>query len=107
MPEESGPQSLEEWVYKMHRENWLHRRRPGFRLGEASPLIASNHLIEEAVEFQAEVIGNNHAAAVDELANVLGVVVHAAHMLGVSMHDLSTTCTRQLLDNFAPPKGTP
>ena len=103
MSEPDSVTLLAEWVCKLHHESWEHARRQGFRLGEATPLIASNHLIEEAAEFQAEVMKHpqpNRAA--QELADVLGVVVHAAQMIDISMNDLAVLCM-ELRENFREP----
>lgn len=93
-------------IYKLHQQGAYHVKR-GFSLKDASALTASNHLIEEAVELQAEVtLGNTHIdiiayeKAVEEAADVLLVFLHLTVVANLSLYHIIKKAKEKLKQNF-------
>ena len=74
-------QDLLDYVEELHQKDAIHVRR-GFKLSQATALDASNHLLEEAIELQAEVIQNQEFGYTDDMLDEASdVLVCYLHLL--------------------------
>jgi phosphoribosyl-ATP pyrophosphohydrolase len=81
-------------------ENAIHKKR-GFSLQESTLELAANHLIEEAVELQAEAtISRNRDGIVEESADVLATWLHLLLLCGVSFDEVVDKCAKKLNQEF-------
>ena len=69
-------------IQKLHAEGAYHIKR-GFSLKDAEPVRTANHLIEEVVELQAEIIEGEYDLSLEEASDVLLVYLHLIHLLGI------------------------
>lgn len=86
-------------VQQLHELGAFHVKR-GFSLKDAKLTTASNHLIEEAVELQAEVLDGNYDTKLEEAADVLLVYLHLLHLSKVSFSEVVSFAERKLEKNF-------
>lgn len=86
-------------VIRLHKDGAYHRRR-GFKLNDANEFVASNHLLEECVELQAEMQHGNHCRRIEESADVLCVFLHLLYLGGVPLSDVVAKAQQQLDSNF-------
>lgn len=86
-------------IHTMHAAGMMHKRR-GFSLSDVTPMEGTNHLIEEAVEFQAEIMCKNKERATKEAADALACLLSTLFMADISIHDVIDTCDRDLDANF-------
>jgi len=88
------------FVRELHENNAIHRKR-GFGLQESSSILASNHMIEEVVELQAEAVIEQHRdGVIEESSDVLATWLHLLLHCDVSMQEVIDRCTEKLLDTF-------
>jgi phosphoribosyl-ATP pyrophosphohydrolase len=91
---------LVKFVKELHYRNAIHKKR-GFRLQDSTKLMASSHMLEEAVELQAEAcIENHHDGIVEESADVLATWLHLLLHCEVEMQEVIDKCVEKLLDIF-------
>ena len=95
----SDLESLDRRIQQMHKAGSIHRRR-GFRLSDATPELASNHMLEEAVELQAEVQWGNYQSQIEEAADLLNVFLHLLWMSGIPLTAVVAAGHQKLTDNF-------
>lgn len=93
-------------IDKLHQQGAYHVKR-GFSLKDSTPLTASNHLIEEACELQAEVTTGDtltdvfaYEKAVEEAADVLLVFLHLVVVANLSIYHVIKTAKQKLKKNF-------
>ena len=88
-------------VEKLHQSPHYHVRR-GFGLGDLPVHLASNHLIEEATELQAELLmpTPDREKVLKELADVIGVFHCICVKLGVTPQMLMTLAATNLQETF-------
>ena len=91
---------LIEYISELHRNNAIHIKR-GFRLQDATPLIASNHLIEETVELQAEVICGNEDGIIDEASDALACLLHLLEMKKITLDVIAKHSKQKLIKVFS------
>lgn len=92
-------EDLYEFVQKLHDGNAKHKRR-GFGLKEASLAVISNHLIEENVEFQAELLSGDQIKQLAEAADVIGAFLHAIYAAGLPLDVVVRAAEMGLRTNF-------
>ena len=85
----------------LHNVDAIHVKR-GFKLSEATALDASNHMLEEAVELQAEVIAGDGSpeSVVEEAADTLICYLHLLKRMGVKVDDVTDRAYNKLLEVF-------
>jgi phosphoribosyl-ATP pyrophosphohydrolase len=86
-------------IRALHKAGAYHRKR-GFRLNEAEPVLASNHVIEEAVELQAECVYGTYHSQLDEAADLLCVWLHLLWLSGVPLSVVLERASQKLDQNF-------
>jgi phosphoribosyl-ATP pyrophosphohydrolase len=87
-------------VQELHDNGALHKKR-GFSLHDSTPELAANHMIEEAVELQAEAtIARNRDGVVEESADVLATWLHLLIHCDVSFEEVVVRCMEKLRDTF-------
>lgn len=91
---------LLELIDNLNRGGAYHIRR-GFSLADTTPLLCTNHLLEEVVELQAEVcISKDREATLDEASDVLAIFLHFIHINDIDLEMLATRCMEKLQANF-------
>lgn len=90
---------LNETVIALHNAGAFHKRR-GFRLDAADERDATNHLLEEAVELQAECFRGRYQTQINEAADLLGVFLHLLWMMGIPLPVVVERCAEKLKENF-------
>lgn len=89
-------------IRDMRDNNFRHKRR-GFRLRDATPEFLTVHLLEEAVELQAEVIvSKDRAKIVDEAGDVLCVFLHLLIASDISLYEVTDHALRKLKEALVP-----
>ncbi len=87
---------LMDQIRELRDNNYRHKRR-GFRLKAVSPEFLTVHLLEEAVELQAEVLtGGTRTQIVDEAGDVLCVFLHLLIAKGIPLHDVVSHAMEKL-----------
>lgn len=90
---------LDRYIHELDKRGAWHKRR-GFRLSDATTQIATNHLLEEAVELQAEMANGNFASQIKEAGNLLGVFLHLLWMAGIPLERVISSTFKTLDENF-------
>lgn len=80
---------------EMHKGFFYHKKR-GFLLGTVTPTMVSCHLLEEAVELQAEIISDNHEGIVEEAADVYLLLMHLFVTLNLDIKKVETEALQKL-----------
>jgi len=88
-------QKLIDLVDLLYEHNAYHVKR-GFRINESSPLIASNHLLEEAVELQAEVIEADREAIIEESGDLLALFCHLIKQTDITLEEVVDSAVNKL-----------
>ena len=86
-------------VARLHNLGAMHIRR-GFRLSDATPELAANHLLEEGVELQAEIMNGDRQAMLAEASDLLAVLTHLLHMLEIPIENVAAAALAGLSKNF-------
>lgn len=86
-------------VAKLHQLGAYHIKR-GFSLKDSKLTTASNHLIEEAVELQAEVLDGDIDSKIEEAADVLLVFLHLLKISKISLNDVIAFAFKKLTRTF-------
>lgn len=97
------------------RQTCARHRKKGFFITQLQPPVQSNHLIEEVVELQAEVLGpfydGRRAALLREAADTVVVLLHLLIQCGIDCEELLPACLKSLSDHWEPglarPKAKP
>lgn len=77
-----------------------HRKR-GFSLSDSTPTIASTHMLEEAVELQAEVlITGDREAIIEESSDLLATWLHLLLQCDVEFETVVDKCIQKLHSVF-------
>jgi phosphoribosyl-ATP pyrophosphohydrolase len=76
-----------------------HHRR-GYALADATPSVATNHVLEEAVEFQAAVLHGSRGEAEREAADLLLVYLHALQLANCDISIVIAFAHQKLGDTF-------
>ena len=93
-------QELIALVAELRDKNAYHRKR-GFQLQDSTSTLISNHLLEEAVELQAEAcIEENREGVIDESSDVLATFLHLVLHCKVDFQEVINRCTEKLLKTF-------
>lgn len=96
----SGIDELLILVQKLHDDGAIHKKR-GFSLHDSTRELAANHMIEEAVELQAEAtISHDRAGIVEESADVLATWLHLLIHCDVPFEEVVSRCMTKLEDTF-------
>lgn len=75
-------------IERLYEIDAIHIKR-GFRVKtDGNKLVASNHLLEEAVELQAEVMVDNREAIVEEAGDLLTLIVHLLKRCDISFDEV-------------------
>ena len=82
-------------IDELYEVNAYHVKR-GFRLKEATSLMVSNHLLEEAVELQSEIMANNREAIVEEAGDVIVLFARVLRTTDVGLDEVLTFATKKL-----------
>ena len=87
---------LIEYIDELHDTNAIHIKR-GFCLQEANPIFATIHMLEEAVELQAEVCCDGpREAVVEEAADTLACYLHLLRILDISAEEVEERAIEKL-----------
>lgn len=95
-------------VQRLHKANAFHIKR-GRRILSYSVADNSNHLLEEAVEVQAEVLAHPDSGctsirgtdkALEELGDTLGVLYHLMIRLGFSLDEVEAVTMKKYSEIF-------
>ena len=100
-------------VLRLHQANAIHIRK-GFHLLDASIADCTNHLLEETVEAQAEVLsvlclaglshveywGDNRASVIEELGDARSVYLHLLIRMGLTEEDVDKIALEKLARSF-------
>lgn len=86
-------------VKHLHAERAMHVKR-GFCLSDLDVERTSNHLLEEAIELQAEVLEGHRDGVVDESADVLATWLHLLQYQKIDFQEVLERCRQKLLDVF-------
>lgn len=93
-------QELIALVKELHDKNAYHRKR-GFQLQDSTKILASSHMLEEAVELQAEAcIEEDHDGVIEESSDVLATWLHLLLHCEVDFQEVIDRCVVKLLDTF-------
>lgn len=93
-------ETLIQLVSDLYENNAIHVKR-GFRLRtEGSNLVASNHLIEEAVELQAELIAENREATVEEAGDLLTLMCHILKRNNISIEEIAASAVEKVARSY-------
>ena len=92
-------QRLIDLIDDLYKLNAYHIRR-GFRLKEGSALIASNHLLEEAIELQAEVIDSDREAIIEEAGDTLAVFCHLLKRTDISLEEVVESALDKVVRSY-------
>ncbi len=106
-------EDLDRLVADMHHTGYIHRKR-GFSMNEVDMAVASNHMIEEACEYQAACIAwsgqlykdrdrSEHEARVEEAGDLLGCFLHLNLMAGISLGEIVMRAEEKLMERFRAP----
>jgi NTP pyrophosphatase (non-canonical NTP hydrolase) len=109
VPDTTQPGHLERIIKILVAKNARHVRK-GTVLGQETWLDVIEHLKEEVREFEDAMqpryyapIGEQHRHRIEELGDILGIVVHAAVKLGVSMAEVEAAEIEKLSQRFTVP----
>lgn len=104
--------TLRDKIVHLNHVNAIHVNR-GFRLQEVSIAVCSNHMIEEAVEAQAEILSlgiNNYNSTtlspgskeliVEELGDMQVCYHHLLVKLGITPEEVELAAVKKLEKNF-------
>lgn len=90
---------LEERVSEFHLLGAYHKKR-GFSLSQSKLTTASNHLIEEVVELQAEVLDGTYDTKREEGADVLLVFLSLLWISNMSFSEIVDVASKKIEKNF-------
>jgi hypothetical protein len=100
-------QPIDVWyrIEELRRRDAIHRKR-GFAINDIGAAMQSNHLIEEATEFQAEILNSpgcigdardkSLVAIIEEASHVLSVYLHLLIKLGIPLSEVSEKAVQML-----------
>lgn len=87
-------------VKELHDKGSYHKKR-GFSLRDSTAQLASNHMIEEAVELQAEAtITHDRDATIEESADVLATWLHLLLHCEIVFQEVVDRCDSKLREIF-------
>ena len=91
---------LIEKVRQLYEADAIHIKR-GFRVRtEGSLMVASNHLIEEAVELQAELLFGEKPAQVEEAGDLLTLFCHILKRGDISLEEVVDSAVEKAERNY-------
>ena len=91
---------LIDFVQELHDRGAYHRKR-GFSLHDSTRELASNHMLEETVELQAEaILTQNRTAIIEESADVLATWLHLLIHCDVTLDEVIDRCDSKLREAF-------
>lgn len=96
MQRQTNIQYLEVKVKRLIDSNAVHRKS-GAEMRTVTWDTVTKHLSDEVQEFRYEVLNGEKEKAIEELGDILGIVIHAAIKLDVSLERLSN-CELAKLD---------
>ena len=86
-------------VRELHEQGAYHKKR-GFSLKNTKLSVATNHLIEEAAELQAEILDGSSKNQIEEAADVLLVYLHLLKISQLEFNDVVKFAADKLEQNF-------
>lgn len=87
-------------VQELHDNGAIHKKR-GFSLHDSTAELSANHMLEEAVELQAEAtIARNRDGVVEESADVMATWLHLLIHCDVAFEEVVARCMEKLGDTF-------
>lgn len=93
-------QKLIEKVKQLYEADAIHIKR-GFRVqSEGSLMVASNHLIEEAVELQAELLFGEKPAQIEEAGDLLTLFCHILKRGDISLEEVVEAALAKAEKNY-------
>lgn len=91
--------TLWDHIVMLHKQGAYHKKR-GFSLADVSAAVACNHLIEESVELQAEIMCGTKENQVIEASDALATLLSTIFVQGLNIHDVISAADRKLYENF-------
>jgi phosphoribosyl-ATP pyrophosphohydrolase len=82
------------------KEGGAYHIRRGFQLSDCDEREISNHLIEEAVELQAEMFRGTRETQLEEASDLICVLSHAIEFCGFTVEELMQKAKEKLDANF-------
>ncbi len=92
-------EGLFEYTKQLHKDGAYHKKR-GFSLHNVPLGVSTNHLIEESVELQAEVLYGDTPKQLEEAADVLCCYFHVLIDSGLSPADVAVRAREKLESVF-------
>lgn len=92
-------EELIDFIIDLHQHGAIHIKR-GFSLRDSSKAIASNHLLEEAVELQAETMHGTEESITEEASDVLAIWLHLLVHCNISFESVVERCHTKLRQTF-------
>lgn len=92
-------EKLTDFVRHLHKNGARHKNR-GFSLHDSNRYLASNHMLEEAVELQSAAQFEDRQAVVEEGGDMLAVFLHLLLHCGVDFNEVVDECYRKLDEVF-------
>ena len=87
-------------IQRLHESGAIHKKR-GFSLADTTPQLATNHLLEEVVELQAEcTLGGTRETIKQEAADVLAIFMHLLYISSITLEEVINECERKLEATF-------
>lgn len=92
-------EDVERAVRKLVADGAFHKRR-GFSLRGVPASVITNHMLEEAVELQAECLIGCRRQQIKEAADLLGAFLHLLQAFGITLQEVSQQTLDNLRQNF-------
>jgi phosphoribosyl-ATP pyrophosphohydrolase len=86
-------------IERLYEMEAVHIKR-GFCITKATPAVASNHMIEEAVELQAAVLFEGRNEQLGEAADLLMVFLHVLRFTDISIQEVIALAQEKLGKTF-------
>ena len=87
-------------VSELYENDAIHVKR-GFRLRtQGNSLVASNHLMEEVAEFQAEIIECNREFMLEEAGDVFMIFCHILKRNNISLDEVAASACEKLKRSY-------
>lgn len=82
-------------INELHRQGAYHIKR-GFSLRYAKKATSTNHLIEETVEYQAEILDGTRDKQIEEASDVLVVFLHSLEINDLNIEEIIDCASKKL-----------
>ena len=91
---------VENIINSLHENNAIHIKR-GFYINDGNIHVGSNHLIEEAVEFQAALtLGDDRDSQVEEAADTLICLLSTLNFANITLEEVCQKAVIKISENW-------